>query len=87
MPRQLGRTLENMEALLAQADAALADMAVVIAYVRDPADHAQAERLLRERFGDAPIQVGIAAVCRPGWLVEVEGVALRGAMNPGLPEF
>jgi enamine deaminase RidA (YjgF/YER057c/UK114 family) len=87
MPRQLGRTLENMETLLAQAGATLADMAVVIAYVRDPADHALATRLLRERFGDAPIQVGIAAVCRPGWLVEVEGIALVGASNAPLPEF
>jgi hypothetical protein len=62
-------------------------MTVVIAYARYPADHAPASRLLRERFGDAPIQVGIAAVCRPGWLVEVEGIALVAASNARLPEF
>jgi hypothetical protein len=34
-----------------------------------------------------PMIVLHAPVCRPGWLVEVEGIALVSARNPGLPEI
>lgn len=85
--RQLERTLENIEALLGQAGATLTDMALFIVYLRDPSDGAVACRLMRERFGAAPIAVVTAPVCRPGWLIEVEGVALIPAANPELPAF
>jgi enamine deaminase RidA (YjgF/YER057c/UK114 family) len=85
--RQLDRTIENMEALLKQAGAALEDMCVFIVYVRDPSDYAIARQQMRERFGDAPLQVVVAPVCRPGWLIEVEGNAIVASSNPGLPDF
>lgn len=85
--RQLDRTMENVEALLAKAGATLADMCVFIVYVRDPGDHAFAMQRMRERFGDAPIEVVVAPVCRPGWLIEVEGIAVIAADKPRLPTF
>lgn len=85
--RQLDRTLENVEALLKQAGATLRDMCVFVVYVRDPSDHALAWQRMRERFGDAPVEVVVAPVCRPGWLIEVEGVAVVSASNPDLPAF
>ena len=85
--QQLDRTIENMEALLKQAGATLGDMCVFIAYVRDPKDHAVVWRRMRERFGDAPIQVLVATVCRPAWLIEVEGTAIIPASTPDLPAF
>jgi enamine deaminase RidA (YjgF/YER057c/UK114 family) len=85
--RQLDRTLENAEAVLAQAGATLRDMAVFVVYVRDPADHALATTRMRERFGDAPIAVVVAPVCRPGWLIEIEGVAMMAASEPASPLF
>ncbi|MCX7015201.1 MAG: Rid family hydrolase [Candidatus Sumerlaeota bacterium] len=85
--RQLDRTLDNVEALLKQAGAALKDLCMVIVYVRDASDHAFAQRRMRERFGDAPIGYAVAPVCRPGWLIEVEGQAILPASNPGLPAF
>lgn len=85
--RQLERTVENMEALLEQSGATLKDMASFIAYVRDPADYTPVCRRMRERFGDIPISACWAPVCRPGWLVEVEGMAVVPASNPGLPAF
>jgi hypothetical protein len=42
---------------------------------------------MTERFPDAPIQVVQAPVCRPGWLIEVEGIAIVPAENPNLPSF
>jgi enamine deaminase RidA (YjgF/YER057c/UK114 family) len=85
--RQLDRTLENIEVLLKRAGAALEDMCSFIVYVRDPADYALAGRRMRDRFGNAPIVVVAAPVCRPGWLIEVEGTAVIQASNPDLPTF
>jgi enamine deaminase RidA (YjgF/YER057c/UK114 family) len=85
--RQLDRTLENMGALLKQAGASLEDMGVFIAYLRDAGDQAMVWPQLRERLGDAPVQLVNAPVCRPGWLIELEGMATIPAANPALPAF
>lgn len=85
--RQLDRTLENVEALLKQAGAKFKDMCVVIAYVRDPSDYDIVRKHMRTRFTDMPIEVFVAPVCRPGWLVEVEGQAIVPASHPDLPVF
>jgi enamine deaminase RidA (YjgF/YER057c/UK114 family) len=77
--RQLDRAVENVEALLRQAGATLEDLGVLIAYVRDPADQALVCDRLRQRCGNVPIEVVVAAVCRTGWLVEIEGLATTGA--------
>lgn len=85
--RQLDRTIENIEALLDEAGAGLEDMGMFIVYVRDPSDHAIVWQRMRERVGDAPVEVLLARVCRPGWLIEVEGTAVVPASNPDLPTF
>ena len=58
-----------------------------IVYVRDPGDYSLARRTMRERFGDAPFEVVVAPVCRPAWLIEVEGLAILPESNPDLPPF
>lgn len=85
--RQLDRTLENVDALLSHAGAAMSDMCHWLVYVRDPADLAFARTEMRRRFKDAPVVVLAAPVCRPGWLIEVEGMAIAPADNPALPPF
>jgi enamine deaminase RidA (YjgF/YER057c/UK114 family) len=87
--RQLDRALDNIEALLRGAGATLGDMGVLIAYVRDPADQGVvAERLhLRCDATSTPLEVLVAPICRPGWLVEVEGMATVGIRRPDLPAF
>lgn len=85
--RQLDRTLENVEALLQQADAALRDVCMAIVYVRDASDVDVARRAVRERLGGAPVQVVVARVCRPGWLIEVECQAIVAHSDPALPAF
>ena len=87
VPRQLDRTLENVEALLAKGGATLKDMGMFIVYVRNSSDYALAQQVMQERFADVPVEVVEAHVCRPGWLVEVEGLAIVPAGNPGLPPF
>ncbi len=84
---QLARTLENIEALLAKAGANLGDLASIIVYLRDPADGHRIEAALREKMGPVPYVMVHAPVCRPGWLIEIEGIAIVPANLPHLPEF
>ena len=85
--RQLERALENVSALLESAGAGLNDLAMILVYLRDPADAERIESILRGRFQRLPMIVLHAPVCRPGWLVEVEGIAVVSARNPDLPPF
>jgi len=85
--RQLDRTIENIEALLAAADAGLSDLLMILVYLRNPADGADIERMVRERFGRLPTIVLHAPVCRPRWLVEIEGIACISNGKNALPDF
>jgi len=85
--RQLDRTIENIEALLAAAHAGLRDLSMILVYLRDPADGAAVERKVRERFGSLPMIVLHAPVCRPGWLVEIEGIACISSDRNDFPDF
>ena len=87
MTQQLQRTLQNVEVLLKQANATFRDLSVIIAYVRNFGDLDEVRRRLKEQFGDIPTQVIVAPVCRPGWLVEVEGQAIVPITRPEFPAF
>jgi enamine deaminase RidA (YjgF/YER057c/UK114 family) len=85
--RQLEHTLDNIDALLKSGAAALPDMMYLIVYLRDPSDFAAVDAYLGERFPFRPVVIVQGAVCRPGWLVEVEGVAVTRNEAPDLPRF
>ncbi|HOK55996.1 MAG TPA: Rid family hydrolase [bacterium] len=82
---QTERTLLNIEALLKNENATLNDMMIFIVYVRDPADYYFVEKKINERFKNTPTIFTTASVCRPGWLVEIEGIAV--IPSPPLPTF
>lgn len=84
---QLVRTLENVETLLKEGGARASDMTHWIVYLRDDSDEPRVRAAMRDRYGAAPMVFVHAPVCRPGWLVEVEGIAALAHDNPGLPEF
>ncbi len=85
--RQLDRALANMAALLADGGATLAALTHLVVYLRDTADTPWVTAALAERFPTLPVLVLRAAVCRPDWLVEVEGIAATPALRPGLAPF
>ncbi len=84
---QLDRTLENIDALLSKAGATMDDMQQFIVYLRDPSDVEIIRDILKERIGDKPFLVVTAPVCRPSWLIEIEGVAIIPWQDDSLPEF
>ncbi len=85
--RQLDRALVNVEALLRAGKANLGDMMHLTVYLRDPSDYVAVQRRLTERFPDLPMLIVQGAVCRPEWLIEVEGVAVVANQAPGLTAF
>jgi len=79
--KQTARTFENVLALLAEADADMADIACMIVYLRDTADYAIVSRYVEAHYPAIPRLIVLAPVCRPGWLVEVECLAIKQVNN------
>jgi enamine deaminase RidA (YjgF/YER057c/UK114 family) len=86
--RQTERAIDNMAALLGNSGAALSDLRYVIVYLRDVADAAAVEAIMAESpLAGQPRIILHAPVCRPGWLVELEGVAIDGKGDGRFPAF
>ena len=85
--KQTRRMWENVEALLKEADCTYDDVCEMIVYLRDIADYELVHSLYEERFPDKPYVIVHAAVCRPGWLVEMECMAVKAVNNQELPNF
>ena len=84
---QLDLALINVDALLRSGGASLADMMYLIVYLRDPSDHGPVRQALEQRLPGLPLVIVEGAVCRPEWLIEVEGVACADHDDPGMPSF
>jgi enamine deaminase RidA (YjgF/YER057c/UK114 family) len=85
--KQLDRTLENIEVLLAEGEASIQDLAQMIVYLRDSADYERVEKRLSEKLPTAPKVIVWAPVCRPGWLIEIEGIAIKASDNKLFDRF
>lgn len=85
--KQTRRMWENVEALLKEADCTYDDVKQMIVYLRDIADYSLVDELYSERFPTTPHVIVLAPVCRSGWLVEMECMAVRAIDNPDTPDF
>ncbi len=85
--KQLDRTLENINSLLKAGKAALSDMMYMIVYLRDLSDFDCVKERLGKRLPLVPTIFVQAAVCRPEWLIEIEGVAVKAQKQPSHPLF
>jgi enamine deaminase RidA (YjgF/YER057c/UK114 family) len=83
--KQTHRMWENVEALLAEAGCSYEDVGEMVVYLRDPSDYAVVSKLYQERFPDKPYVIVLAPVCRPGWLVEMECMAVKAQENDAFP--
>ena len=85
--RQLDVALDNVDALLRSGGATLANMMYLIVYLRDPSDTSAIRTRLAEIAPNIPAILVHGPVCRPEWLVEVEGIAMMQQHRPELPVF
>lgn len=82
--KQMERALENVDSLLCASGASIDDMQFFTVYLRDPADYSQILDVFNANYGNAakiPINFVKGAVCRPKWLVEIEGIACTKVKN------
>lgn len=85
--KQTERMWENVEALLAEADATFDDVMHFVVYLRDVADYDLVRRKFAERFPDMPCIITLAPVCRPTWLIEMECMAVKPLKNEKFRNF
>lgn len=79
--KQTLRMWENVETLLAEAECAFEHVGHLIVYLRDIADYTVVQEMFEERFPHIPKVYLQAPVCRPGWLVEMECMAVKPIQN------
>lgn len=75
--RQTERMWTNVEALLKAAGCGWHDVGHMLVYLRDPADYQVVSGMFATRFPDVPYVIVLAPVCRPGWLIEMECMAMK----------
>ena len=85
--KQAERMLENVSALLQEAGAGMEDLMYSLVYLRDMADYPRVREVLQHHCPSLdPIYV-LAPVCRPAWLVEMEGMAITGKGDSSFAAF
>lgn len=84
---QTRRMLENVRALLNEAGADTEDIVQASVYLRDPADYSSVKEYLDKHIARAPRLIVLAPVCRPGWLIEMECIAVKDNDNSRFRDF
>lgn len=74
---QAQRMLQNVQALLAEAEMTLDDAMHFVVYLRDISDFQAIDELFEARYPQIPRVVVRASVCRPQWLIEMECMAVK----------
>lgn len=85
--RQTERMWENVKALLVEAGCGFEHVGQLLVYLRDAADYAVVRAMFAKRFPTIPTVILLAPVCRPGWLIEMECMAVRPMNNPAFAPF
>ena len=84
---QAHRMWDNVEALLKEADCTYDDVTAMIVYLRDIADYQEVNQLYEQRFPNKPRIIVHAPVCRSGWLIEMECMAVKQQQRDDMPAF
>ena len=81
------RMWENVEVLLAEAECTFDHVVHLLVYLRDIADYIVVKEMFEERFPNLPKVYLQAPVCRPGWLIEMECMAVKTITNEAFPAY
>ncbi len=80
--KQTSRMWENVGKLLEEAGAGYEDIALILVYLRDPADYPATRERFKNLAPGTPIIITLAPVCRPSWLIEMECIATKATHHP-----
>ena len=78
---------ENVETLLKEAECTFDHVGHLLVYLRDIADYTVVKEMFEERFPNTPKVFLLAPVCRPGWLIEMECMAVKAIHNVQYPVY
>lgn len=87
LAKQTKRGFDNIKALLREAEAGMDDVNSMLVYLRDRSDSLFIENYLAANYPDIPTILVLAAVCRSGWLIEIECTAIKTTDNPRFRNF
>lgn len=78
------RMLENVEALLSEAESRWTDVQMMVIYLRNKADYGTVLPIFQDRFdfNRTPYVITLAPVCRQGWLIEMECISVKPDNSP-----
>ena len=85
--KQTLRMWENVEVLLKEAECTFDHVGHLLVYLRDVADYTVVREMLEERFPNIPKVYLLAPVCRPGWLIEMECMAVKPIHDNRYPAY
>ena len=85
--KQTQRMIENVEVLLKEAECSFDEVGEMVVYLRDIADHDLVRNVFDTQFPGKPYIIVHAPVCRSGWLIEMECMAVKTIELPNLPKF
>ena len=85
--KQTMRMWENVETLLKEAECTFEHVGHLLVYLRDMADYVVVEEMFEERFPNIPKVFLLAPVCRSGWLIEMECMAVKSVCHPQFPVY
>ena len=85
--KQTLRMWENVETLLKEAECTFDHIGHLLVYLRDIADYTVVKEMFEERFPNTPKVFLLAPVCRPGWLIEMECMAVKAIHNVQYPVY
>lgn len=85
--KQTLRMWENVETLLKEAECTFEHVGHLLVYLRDMADYVVVEEMFEERFPNIPKVFLLAPVCRSGWLIEMECMAVKSVCHPQFPVY
>ncbi len=85
--KQTERMWENVETLLKEADCTFDHVQHLLVYLRDISDYTVVSEMFEKRFPPIPKVFLLAPVCRSGWLVEMECMAVKSHKDNRLPVY
>ncbi|MDR3261243.1 MAG: hypothetical protein LBT78_05340 [Tannerella sp.] len=79
--KQTERMFKNIQALLSEADTGMDEVACLIVYLRDISDYHLIDSYMETVYPQLPKVIVWAPVCRSGWLIEAECMAIKQLDN------
>jgi len=86
--KQSKRTIENIAALLQEGQMQIEDLRSCIVYLRDAHDYLLISEIIKTYIPQhCAINIVQGSVCRPDWLIEIEGQAISCVIDENWPNF